>query len=827
MKRSQLAKAAAISIVCSAATVGLVGGVSTARAAHESQAAPAAMPPGVAMAAPLNTSSAAAASPSDPASSGANAAYIHQGPASPGVDLPPGNGDIMPNTTIYYVFWLPTGLHYESSSAGDTNYENLLIQWAQDLGATQAHNVVTQYNGNNGSISGAVTYGGSWTDTAAYPHAGTTGDPLQDSDIQGEVTAAYAANPSWTDDISHIVAVFTATGIQECASFGCTFDSTGGFCAYHDHFSNSGADTPYAFMAFDNFVHVANLTCNAGDTAGDTDPNRNVYPNGDKSADVEINTLSHEITEAETDPHPNDTWTAPNPEGEIGDACNFNFAPRNDQGADVILNGHGYIMQQEYSNAAHNCAIDLAGTNGFCLVNFNSVCSPTTSFKAAVDVPSPQVNSTIHYTLTLDNTNDSGAETNLALTDTLPAGYTVTGLSAPGSTSSSSTSSSVTVNYDTLAVHTSRTVTITATVPVQAGVTATNCATLTGQNLLGTALSMQTTSPCAITTPVKIPTIVTVNPATGDFNDATTVSATLTDDVFVPIAGKQLTFTLNGFETCSGTTNGFGVASCSITPSEAAGPYALAAAFTDGTDPVYATSSGSSTFTVTKEETTTAYTGSTVLLGSSATLQGTLLEDGTTPIVGRTLTLGLGSTTCTAPTNIAGVATCTVSTGTLGSQTLSATFAGDAFYLPSSDSSKTAIVFAFPSSGVFTIGDTTAASAGSSPVTWWDSSWNKLNALTGGAAPSAEKGFVSGVTLPSSSPANVCSGNWTSNGGNSPPPPATVPSYMGVIVSDSTAKSGSTINGHYVKIVVVQTNPGYAPGPANSGTGTIVATFCP
>jgi hypothetical protein len=25
----------------------------------------------------------------------------------------------------------------------------------------------------------------------------------------------------------------------------------------------------------------------------------------------------------------------------------------------------------------------------------------------------------------------------------------------------------------------------------------------------------------------------------------------------------------------------------------------------------------------------------------------------------------------------------------------------------------------------------------------------------------------------------------------------------------------------------VQTNAGYAPGPSNSGTGTIVATFCP
>ena len=43
---------------------------------------------------------------------------------------------------------------------------------------------------------------------------------------------------------------------------------------------------------------------------------------------------------------------------------------------------------------------------------------------------------------------------------------------------------------------------------------------------------------------------------TGDYHDAATVSAKLTDTTTgAPIAGKSLTFTLNGAETCSGTTN--------------------------------------------------------------------------------------------------------------------------------------------------------------------------------------------------------------------------------------------------------------------------------
>jgi hypothetical protein len=82
-----------------------------------------------------------------PTSSTAVASYTHRGPASPGVDLPAGSGNVMTDTTLYYVFWLPSGSHYEGTTTTDQNYENLLIQWAQDLGDSQFHNLVTQYNG--------------------------------------------------------------------------------------------------------------------------------------------------------------------------------------------------------------------------------------------------------------------------------------------------------------------------------------------------------------------------------------------------------------------------------------------------------------------------------------------------------------------------------------------------------------------------------------------------------------------------------------------------------------------------------------------------------
>jgi uncharacterized repeat protein (TIGR01451 family) len=775
-------------------------------------------PPGFALTQPV------AGSPTSPAPGAAtliNATYTHTPAANSSNDLPAGSGPIMPSTTIYYDFWLPTGQTYEGTAAGDTNYENLLTRWAQDVGGTQYHNLVTQYFGTNGTISNTVSFGASWVDTGtAYPHAGTTGDPLHDGDIQTEVHNAVTTN-GWTEDASHIVAVFTATNIQECMDGTCTFSSVNGFCAYHNHFTDGSNDAIYAFMGFDNFTHLAGKTCVAGQTSGDNDPNAGIYPNGDINADAEVNTLSHEVTEAETDPHPNATWTGPL--GEIGDACNFTFTPRNSNGADVFLNGHPYIVQEEYSNAVHTCAIDLP-TNGFCSGSVSSVCSPTVTFTKSVDNPTPKVTRPINYTITLDNTNDTGAASNLEVTDTVPAGYTITGVSAPGSTTASNTTSSLTIDYDTLPVHQTQTITVTATVPVQAGTSATNCGSLALQDLLQNALSGQTTSPCATTTPIKIPTTLAYLGAfKGDFNDQVTLSANLTDDMGAGINSETVNFSLNGTETCMGTTDPSGTASCPVTPGEAAGPYTVSASFLG--DSVYSGSSTSNTFTVLLEEASVTSTSSQQLIqqGGTATLTAVLTDpDGGAPIQGKpvmiTLGTGAGSQSCTGTTDLTGTATCSISPVTVGPgpQTITDSFAGDTFYVGASNT-QNALVYAFPAGGDFAIGDKTATGT----VTFWGSQWFFANSLSGGSPPSAFKGFENSTPVP------VCgTATWSTVGGASPPPPATIPSYMGVIVTSNVTKSGNTISGNIVHIVIVKTNPGYAPDPAVPGTGTVVATVC-
>lgn len=316
--------------------------------------------------------------------------------------------------------------------------------------------------------------------------------------------------------------------------------------------------------------------------------------------------------------------------------------------------------------------------------------------------------------------------------------------------------------------------------------------------------------------------------AAADFNDPAVLSARLTRaDSSAPLAGQTVTLTM-GSESCSQVTDANGGAACSITPTEPAGPFTVSAAFTG--DSNYVASADSTSFTVTREETTTSYTGPTVIAqGNPVTLSGRLLEDGTTPIAGRTLILtlgsGAGSQSCTTgPTDVSGSAQCTVTNVTVvqGPNAVKASFAGDGYYLPSVDASKSVIVFAFPSRGIFILGDQTAASAGPSSVTFWGAQWTKQNNLSGGSGPFAFKGFADN---PSTKPPQ-CGGTWTSSPGNSSSPVDSIPTYMGTAVSTTVSKNGSTITGNITKIVVVLTAPGYASNPGHPGTGSIIATYC-
>src|SRR5262245_45615936 len=319
-------------------------------------------------------------------------------------------------------------------------------------------------------------------------------------------------------------------------------------------------------------------------------------------------------------------------------------------------------------------------------------------------------------------------------------------------------------------------------------------------------------------------TLIYTGDTSGDFHDAVTLSATLTlSGTSTPVPNQTITFTI-GTQSCPGITNASGAASCDLTLNQIPGPYTVEAKFAGAG--LYQASSASAPFTITKEETTLSYTGPTVIANNTtAQLSGVLLEDGAVPIVGRNVifTLGTGVTaqTCSGTTGPTGSASCPILVNQpAGPGAVSAQFAGDDYYLPSSVSTKT-IIFAFLEHGSFVLGDQTAV-VGPNTVTFWSATWSGQNALSGGSAPPSFKGFASNIT---SNPP-LCGDTWTTSPGGSSNPPNALPPFMGVVVSNTITKSGPIISGNVPAIVVVKTNPGYAPNPGHPGTGTVVAAYC-
>ncbi len=140
-------------------------------------------------------------------------------------------------------------------------------------------------------------------------------------------------------------------------------------------------------------------------------------------------------------------------------------------------------------------------------------------------------------------------------------------------------------------------------------------------SFVGDTYDTPATAPSS-TLSVTEPTMLTVNPSSGDYSDSTMVSGVLADS-FGPVQGEKVIFTLNGTETCTGVTDTTGTAQCSITPGEQAGTYSLTGTFagdTSATLPLpLLPSNNSANFGVTLEETALTYTGQTSIFNTGRT----------------------------------------------------------------------------------------------------------------------------------------------------------------------------------------------------------------
>ena len=178
-------------------------------------------------------------------------------------------------------------------------------------------------------------------------------------------------------------------------------------------------------------------------------------------------------------------------------------------------------------------------------------------------------------------------------------------------------------------------------------------------------------------------------PQTVDYHDPLSFAVSVTD----PDAADHVTLSATGLPAgLVFTDNGNRTGSVSGTDTAAPGTYAVTVSANDGVNPPV---SGTITVTVQREESSLAYTGVTgqVLNGSTVTLSGTLREDGTVPLAGKTVAFKLGSgataQTCSGVTNASGAASCTIVVNQApGPAPIAASFAGDVDYLGSSASSS-------------------------------------------------------------------------------------------------------------------------------------------
>jgi RHS repeat-associated protein len=313
------------------------------------------------------------------------------------------------------------------------------------------------------------------------------------------------------------------------------------------------------------------------------------------------------------------------------------------------------------------------------------------------------------------------------------------------------------------------------------------------------------------------------------YSDAIELAALLTDAEGAPVAGRTLTFTF-GAQTLTGVTDATGVARVAATVATPPSEVLVAVEFAgSGEIPALRITQ---TVTVEREDVLLDYTAKT-LLGTAVpqNVSARLLDpDSLAPIAGRTVTFTVGAVYVTAITDANGVAATTMTLGpdqVSGPGSLTVSFAGDAFYEPAV---RTVAVTIYLSTSFVVWGGNNAKLKLGDRVNFWGAQWASQVLQGDYSANASFKGFADPVAQihvcqPNATSKTLTPDCWTSKGGQSWPPPVSVPNFIEVIVATAIDKKGNDIYGNIAAAAVVKVEPGYEPVPGKPGFGTIVAVI--
>ncbi|MGI8762033.1 MAG: IPT/TIG domain-containing protein [Jatrophihabitantaceae bacterium] len=261
------------------------------------------------------------------------------------------------------IYWAPSGFSFAPS------YQTIINTYLSNLAAdsgktTNVFASLTQYAGSNGGITYKIVAGAPIVDTTQYPASGCTVNSgsvysdgsgysvcLDDTQIRTETTSVLNAH-GFPSDFGHLYVMFTPKGVESCFQAGnpsgqqCSINPSpsAAYCAYHSSFGSPS--TVYANMPFPIYQSATGYSCTDENLGGGIQS-----PNGNTDADVEISPLSHEMSEAITDPQLNAWYDSSG--NENGDDCAYIYGSLSGTPGTLYnqtINGGHYLTQEEFSN---------------------------------------------------------------------------------------------------------------------------------------------------------------------------------------------------------------------------------------------------------------------------------------------------------------------------------------------------------------------------------------------------------------------------------------------------------------------------------------------
>jgi hypothetical protein len=249
-------------------------------------------------------------------------------------------------STTYVVYWQGVNGTLSPRYIGD------VAEFIQDWSQTPAHAVLAQYYqiaGRREHVSNIVKYGGTTTDTDAFPR-----QVLTQGELAHEVRAVVRAR-GWPESYGANYVVLLPPEVSTDVNA----------CAWH----NWVPDPATAKKIFYSIIPYYSGSRLCPMPSGP-------YPHAE-DIDNAVDRVSHELSELATDPWNTELANDPNKrtntswytgsdghEEEAGDLCRKDshgvYGARDRlTGADVFLHGRPYLIQGEWSNADNRCSLGL------------------------------------------------------------------------------------------------------------------------------------------------------------------------------------------------------------------------------------------------------------------------------------------------------------------------------------------------------------------------------------------------------------------------------------------------------------------------------------